>query len=104
MTTELQFAVIKDELTQEKEEKKNINNYSYEIERQTKECQDEIKKINAKISNVIKEKDKIKTEINSINKKISIIKTKIYKVEKSTNEFLFDVSQLAKAVQINKKK
>ena len=79
-------------------------NYSYEIERQTKECQDEIKKINAKISNVIKEKDKIKTEINSINKKISIIKTKIYKVEKSTNEFLFDVSQLAKAVQINKKK
>ena len=100
----VEIEIMKNKITQSNEEKKNINNYAYEVERQISEYHDEIKKINVKITSVIKEKDKIQNEINSINKKISIIKNKIYKAEKSANEFLFDVGQLAKIIQMNKKK
>ena len=91
--------LMKNQITQAKEETKNINNYLIEIERQTKEIQDEIKKINVKISSAIKEKDKVSNEINAIKKKNDILRTKIYKAEKSANEFLFNVGQLAKTTQ-----
>ena len=94
--------LMKNQITQAKEETKNINNYLIEIERQTKEIQDEIKKINVKISSVIKEKDKVSNEINAIKKKNDILRTKIYKAEKSANEFLFYVGQLAKSTEKNK--
>ena len=95
----VEIEIMKNRITQTKEETKNINNYYYEIERQTNEIQDEIKKINVKISASIKEKDKIMNEINAIKKKNSIIRNKIYKVENSANEFLFNVGQLAKSTQ-----
>ena len=94
--------LMKNQITQAKEETKNINNYLIEIERQTKEIQDEIKKINVKISSAIKEKDKVSNEINAIKKKNDILRTKIYKAEKSANEFLFYVGQLAKSTEKNK--
>lgn len=94
--------LMKNQITQAKEETKNINNYLIEIDRQTKEIQDEIKKINVKISSVIKEKDKVSNEINAIKKKNDILRTKIYKAEKSANEFLFYVGQLAKSTEKNK--
>ena len=62
--------LMKNQITQAKEETKNINNYLIEIERQTKEIQDEIKKINVKISSAIKEKDKVSNEINAIKKRM----------------------------------
>ena len=61
--------------------------------------QDEIKKINVKISYAVKEKDKIQNEINAIKKKNNILRNKIYKVENSANEFLFNVAQLAKSTE-----
>ena len=95
----VQIELMKNRITQEKEETKNINNYLIEIERQTKEIQDEIKKINVKISYAVKEKDKIQNEINAIKKKNNILRNKIYKVENSANEFLFNVAQLAKSTE-----
>jgi predicted nuclease with TOPRIM domain len=90
---------MKNRITQAKEETKNINNYLIEIERQTKEIQDEIKKINVKISAAIKDKDKIVNEITAMKKKNSILRNKIYKAENSANEFLFYVGQLAKSTE-----
>ena len=95
----VEIELMKNRITQAKEETKNINNYLIEIERQTKEIQDEIKKINVKISSAVKEKDKIQNEINSIKKKNNILRNKIYKAENSANEFLFNVGQLAKTTQ-----
>ena len=100
----VEIELMKNKITQAKEETKNINNYLIEIERQTKEIQDEIKKINVKISSAVKEKDKVSNEINTIKKKNNILKTKIYKAEKSANEFLFYVGQLAKSTEKIKKK
>ena len=100
----VEIELMKNKITQAKEETKNINNYLIEIERQTKEIQDEIKKINVKISSAVKEKDKVSNEINTIKKKNDILKTKIYKAEKSANEFLFYVGQLAKSTEKIKKK
>ena len=91
--------IMKNRITQAKEETKNINNYLIEIERQTREIQDEIKKINVKISYALKEKDKTQNEINSIKKKNNILRNKIIKAENSANEFLFNVAQLAKSTQ-----
>ena len=95
----VEIELMKNRITQAKEETKNINNYLIEIERQTKEIQDEIKKINVKISYAVKEKDKIQNEINAIKKKNNILRNKIYKAENSANEFLFNVGQLAKTTQ-----
>ena len=91
--------IMKNRITQAKEETKNINNYLIEIERQTREIQDEIKKINVKISYAMKEKDKTQNEINSIKKKNNILRNKIVQAENSANEFLYEVAQLAKATQ-----
>ena len=95
----VEIELMKNRITQAKEETKNINNYLIEIERQTKEIQDEIKKINVKISYAVKERDKIQNEINAIKKKNNILRNKIYKAENSANEFLFNVGQLAKTTQ-----
>ena len=95
----VEIEIMKNRITQAKEETKNINNYLIEIERQKKEIQDEIKKINVKISYAVKEKDKVQNEINAIKKKNSILRNKIYKAENSANEFLFNVAQLAKTTQ-----
>ena len=95
----VEIELMKNKITQAKEETKNINNYLIEIERQTKEIQDEIKKINVKISYAVKERDKVQNEINGIKKRNSILRNKIYKVENSANEFLFNVGQLAKSTQ-----
>ena len=91
--------IMKNRITQAKEETKNINNYLIEIERQTREIQDEIKKINVKISYAMKEKDKTQNEINSIKKKNNILRNKIVQAENSANDFLYEVAQLAKATQ-----
>ena len=95
----VEIEIMKNQITQAKEETKNINNYLIEIERQTKEIQDEIKKINVKISAAIKDKDKIVNEITAMKKKNSILRNKIYKAENSANEFLFYVGQLAKSTE-----
>ena len=100
----VEIELMKNKITQAKEETKNINNYLFEIERQTKEIQDEIKKINVKISYAVKDRDKIQNEINSIKKKSDILRNKIYKAENSANEFLFNVAQLAKSTQTIKLK
>ena len=98
----VEIEIMKNQITQAKEETKNINNYLIEIERQTKEIQDEIKKINVKISAAIKDKDKIVNEITAMKKKNSILRNKIYKAENSANEFLFYVGQLAKSTEKSK--
>ena len=98
----VEIEIMKNQIAQAREETKYINNYSIEIDRQTMEIQDEIKKINVKISNVIKEKDKIQNEINYIQKKCVSLKNKIDKAEKSANEFLYNVGQLARLTQNNK--
>ena len=98
----VEIEIMKNQITQAKEETKNINNYLIEIERQTKEIQDEIKKINVKISSAIKDKDKIVNEITAMKKKNSILRNKIYKAENSANEFLFYVGQLAKSTEKSK--
>ena len=95
----VEIEIMKNQITQAKEETKNINNYLIEIERQTKEIQDKIKKINVKISAAIKDKDKIVNEITAMKKKNSILRNKIYKAENSANEFLFYVGQLAKSTE-----
>ena len=95
----VEIEIMKNQITQAKEETKNINNYLIEIERQTKEIQDEIKKINVKISAAIKDKDKIVNEITAMKKKNSILRNKIYKAENSANEFMFYVGQLAKSTE-----
>ena len=95
----VEIELMKNRITQAKEETKNINNYLIEIERQTREIQDEIKKINVKISYAMKEKDKTQNEINSIKKKNNILRNKIVQAENSANEFLYEVAQLAKATQ-----
>ena len=100
----VEIELMKNRITQAKEETKNINNYLIEIERQTKEIQDEIKKINVKISYAVKEKDKTQNEINAIKKKNNILRNKIYKAENSANDFLFNVRQLAKSTQTIKLK
>ena len=100
----VEIEIMKNKITQAKEETKNINNYLIEIERQKKEIQDEIKKINVKISCAVKEKDKVQNEINAIKKKNSFLRNKIYKAENSANEFLFNVAQLAKSTQYIKTK
>ena len=100
----VEIEIMKNRITQAKEETKNINNYLIEIERQKNEIQDEIKKINVKISYAVKEKDKVQNEINAIKKKNSILRNKIYKAENSANEFLFNVAQLAKSTQSIKTK
>ena len=100
----VEIEIMKNRITQAKEETKNINNYVIEIERQKNEIQDEIKKINVKISYAVKEKDKVQNEINAIKKKNSILRNKIYKAENSANEFLFNVAQLAKSTQSIKTK
>ena len=91
--------IMKNHIAQAREETKCINNYKLEIERQIMEIEDESKKINVKIGNLHKEKDKISNEINFINKKCSSLKTKIDKAERSANEFLYNVEQLAKMTQ-----
>lgn len=98
----VEIEIMKNQIAQAREETKYINNYSIEIDRQTMEIQDEIKKINVKISNVIKEKDKIQNEINYIQKKCVSLRSKIDKAEKSANEFLYNVGQLARLTQNNK--
>jgi chromosome segregation ATPase len=98
----VEIEIMKNQIAQAREETKYINNYSIEIDRQTMEIQDEIKKINVKISNVIKEKDKIQNEINYIQKKCVSLRNKIDKAEKSANEFLYNVGQLARLTQNNK--
>ena len=98
-SSRVEIEIMKNQITQAKEETKNINNYLIEIERQTKEIQDEIKKINVKISAAIKDKDKIVNEITAMKKKNSILRNKIYKAENSANEFLFYVGQLAKSTE-----
>jgi len=98
----VEIEIMKNQIAQAREETKYINNYSIEIDRQTLEIQDEIKKINVKISNVIKEKDKIQNEINYIQKKCVSLRGKIDKAEKSANEFLYNVGQLARLTQNNK--
>lgn len=98
----VEIEIMKNQIAQAREETKYINNYSIEIDRQTMEIQDEIKKINVKISNVIKEKDKIQNEINYIQKKCVSLRGKIDKAEKSANEFLYNVGQLARLTQNNK--
>ncbi len=97
-----EIEIMKNQIAQAKEETKYINNYAIDIERQTMEIQDEIKKINVKISNINKERDKISNEINYIEKKCSTLRSKIDKAEKSANEFLYNVGQLAKMTQQNK--
>jgi chromosome segregation ATPase len=98
----VEIEIMKNQIAQAREETKYINNYSIEIDRQTMEIQDDIKKINVKISNVIKEKDKIQNEINYIQKKCVSLRNKIDKAEKSANEFLYNVGQLARLTQNNK--
>ena len=98
----VEIEIMKNQITQAREETKGIINYTNDIERQTMEIQDEQKKINVKISNVIKEKDKISNEIYSLNKKCNTLRSKIDKVEKSANEFLYSVEQLAKLSKQNK--
>lgn len=98
----VEIEIMKNQIAQAREETKYINNYSIEIDRQTMEIQDEIKKINVKISNVIKDKDKIQNEINYIQKKCVSLRSKIDKAEKSANEFLYNVGQLARLTQNNK--
>ena len=98
----VEIEIMKNQIAQLKEETKGINNYSNDIERQTMEIQDELKKINVKISNSIKEKDKISSEINTIHKKCNTLRSKIDKAEKSADEFLYSVGQLAKLTQQNK--
>jgi len=97
----VEIEVMKNQIAQTKEETKGINNYANDIERQTMEIQDELKKINVKITNIIKEKDKISNEINAIYKKCSMLRIKIDKAEKSANDFLYNVGELAKLIQQN---
>ena len=98
-----EIELMKNQIAQAKEETKYINNYSIEVDGQTMEIQDEIKKYNVKISNIIKERDKITHEINSIKKKCNALKNKIEKVEKSSNDFIYNVGELAKIAQIKNK-
>ena len=98
----VEIEIMKNQIAQAREETKGIINYTNDIERQTMEIQDELKKINVKISNAIKERDKIASEINTIHKKCSTLRSKIDKVEKSADEFLYSVGQLAKLTQQNK--
>ena len=98
----VEIEIMKNQIAQAREETKGIINYTNDIKRQTMEIQDEQKKINVKISNVIKEKDKITNGIYSLHKKCNILRSKIDKVEKSANEFLYSVGQLAKLTKQNK--
>ena len=98
----VEIEIMKNQIAQAREETKGIINYTNDIERQTMEIQDELKKINVKITNAIKERDKIASEINTIHKKSSTLRSKIDKVEKSADEFLYSVGQLAKLTQQNK--
>ena len=97
----VEIEIMKNKIAQAREETKGIINYTNDIERQIMEIQDELKKINVKITNSIKEKDKISSEINTIHKKCSTLRSKIDKAEKSANEFLYSVGQLAKLTQQN---
>ena len=98
----VEIEIMKNHIAQAKEETKGIINYTNDIERQTMEIQDELKKINVRISNTIKERDKISNEISAIQKKCNTLKNKIAAVEKSSDEFLYEVGQLAKLTQQNK--
>jgi chromosome segregation ATPase len=98
----VEIEIMKNQIAQAREETKGMNDYANEIEMQTMEIKDELKKINVKISNIIRDKDKISNEINSIKKKCTSLRSKIDKVERSSNEFLYNVEQLAKFTQQNK--
>ena len=98
----VEIEIMKNHIAQAKEETKGIINYTNDIERQTMEIQDELKKINVRISNTIKERDRISNEISAIQKKCNTLKNKIAAVEKSSDEFLYEVGQLAKLTQQNK--
>ena len=97
----VEIEIMKNQIAQIKEETKGINNYADDIERQTMEIKDELKKINVKITKGIKERDFITNEINSLNKKCAILRNKIDKAENSANEFLYNVGQLVKMTQQN---
>ena len=98
----VEIEIMKNQIAQAREETKGMNDYANEIEMQTMEIKDELKKINVKISNIIRDKDKISNEINSIKKKCTSLRSKIDKVERSSNDFLYNVEQLAKFTQQNK--
>ena len=98
----VEIEIMKNQIAQAREETKGMNDYANEIEMQTMEIKDELKKINVKISNIIRERDKISNEINSIKKKCTSLRSKIDKVERSSNDFLYNVEQLAKFTQQNK--
>ena len=98
----VEIEIMKNHIAQAKEETKGIINYTNDIERQTMEIQDELKKINVRISNTIKERDKISNEISAIQKKCNTLRNKIAAIEKSSDEFLYEVGQLAKLTQQNK--
>lgn len=97
----IEIELMKNQITQIKEETKGINNYTSDIERQTIDIKEEYKKLNIKITNTIKEKDKITNEINIIQKKCISLRSKIDKSEKSAKEFLFNVEELLKLAKEN---
>ena len=98
----VEIEIMKNHIAQAKEETKGIINYTNDIERQTMDIQNELKKINVKITNTIKERDKISNEINAIQKKCNTLRNKIEAIEKSSDEFLYEVGLLAKFTQQNK--
>ena len=97
----VEIEIMKNQIAQAREETKGMNDYANDIEMQTLEIKDELKKINVKISNIIREKDKISNEINFIKKKCSTLRSKIEKTERSSNDFLYNVEQLAKFTHKN---
>lgn len=97
----VEIDLMKNQITQIKEETKGINDYKCDIERQTNEIKEELKKVNVKITMTIKGKEKISNDINSIQKKIITLRNKIEKSEKSANEFLINVQELVKLTKEN---
>lgn len=87
---------MKNQIAQTREETEYINNYTVEIERQTMEIQDEIKKFNGLISNLNKDKEKIMGEIKIYRKKCENLGNKIERVEKSSNDFMENVQELVR--------
>ena len=94
--------LMKNQIAQSREEAKYINNYAIDLERQTMEIHDEIKKYNGLNSTIKKDKEKIINEINTYKKKCYAMFIKIQQVDKSSNEFLLSVAELVKLTQKNK--